>query len=109
LIDAADSVEAEQRYLTTIDREFSAINSDRHYVLGNHCVDTLKKEEFLGWVGQEKSYYSFDRSGVHFVVLDACFRSDGKPYGRKNSVWTDANIPAAEIDWLEADLKSTKT
>jgi alkaline phosphatase len=107
LIDAADSVETEQRYLKTINRDFSAICKDRHYVLGNHCVDTLKKEEFLGGVEQEKSYYSFDRGGFHFVVLDSCFRSDGEPYGRKNSQWTDANIPAAEIEWLEADLEPT--
>lgn len=107
LIDAADSVDVEQKYLKTINREFSAIGKNRHYVLGNHCVDTLKKEEFLGGVEQEKSYYSFDRGGFHFVVLDSCFRSDGKPYGRKNFKWTDANIPAAEIEWLEADLKAT--
>ncbi len=107
LIDAADSVKTELRYLKTIDGEFSTICQDRHYVLGNHCVDTLKKEEFLGSVGQEESYYSFDRGGYHFVVLDSCFRSDGQPYGRKNSVWTDANIPPAELEWLEADLKAT--
>ena len=53
LIDAADSVETEQRYLKTINREFSAISKDRHYVLGNHCVDTLTKAEFLGGVEQE--------------------------------------------------------
>jgi hypothetical protein len=105
LIDAADSVDVEQEYLRTINRPFSAICKDRHYVLGNHCVDTLKKEEFLGGVEQEKSYYSFDRSGFHFVVLDSCFRSDGEPYGRKNFQWTDANIPAAELEWLEADLQ----
>lgn len=107
LIDAAETVETEQRYLATINRQFSAISADRHYVLGNHCVDTLTKEEFLGGVGQEKSYYSFDRDGFHFVVLDACFRSDGQPYQRKNFHWTDSNIPAAEIDWLTADLKAT--
>jgi alkaline phosphatase len=107
LIDAADSVEAEQRYLKRIDREFAAISKDRHYVLGNHCVDTLRKGEFLDAVGQKESYYSFDRGEVHFVVLDACFRSDGTPYGRKNFKWTDANVPAAELDWLKADLKGT--
>ncbi len=106
LIDAADAVETEQRYLQTINREFSAICKDRHYVLGNHCVDTLTKEEFLGSVGQQASYYSFDRSGFHFIVLDACFRSDGTPYGRKNSHWTDANIPPAELEWLAEDLKA---
>ncbi len=75
-------------------------------MLGNHCVETLKKEEFLAEVTQERSYYSFDRGGVHFVVLDSCFRSDGVPYGRNNSHWTDANIPTAEVEWLEADLKA---
>ncbi|MBI1314093.1 alkaline phosphatase [bacterium] len=107
LIDAADSVDVEQRYLKTVNREFSAICRDRHYVLGNHCVDTLKKDEFLGSVEQQKSYYSFDRGGFHFIVLDSCFRSDGEPYGRKNFHWTDTSIPAAELEWLEADLKAS--
>ena len=107
LIDAADSVETEQRYLKTINREFSAISKDRHYVLGNHCVDTLTKDEFLGGVEQKQSYYSFDRGDFHFVVLDACFRNDGEPYGRKNSKWNDANIPDSEVEWLQADLKAT--
>lgn len=107
LIDAADSVAVEQRYLKTINGELSAICKQRHYVLGNHCVDTLKKEEFLGAVEQQQSYYSFDHEGFHFVILDACFRSDGEPYGRKNFQWTDANIPAAELEWLAADLEAS--
>jgi alkaline phosphatase len=107
LIDAADSVDTEKSYLKTINKEFAAISKDRHCVLGNHCVDTLTKPEFLGGVEQEKSYYSFDRGDFHFVVLDACFRQDGEPSGRKNSKWNDANIPAAEVEWLRADLKAT--
>lgn len=107
LIDAADSVDVEQSYLKTINRPFSAICRDRHYVLGNHCVDTLNKEEFLGGVEQAKSYYSFDRGGFHFVVLDSCFRGDGQPYGRKNFHWTDANIPTHELEWLEADVQAS--
>lgn len=107
IIDAADSVDTELHYLETINRPFSMIAEDRHYVLGNHCVDTLTKQEFLSGVGQERSYYSFDRSGIHFVVLDSCFRSDGTAYGRRNFTWTDANIPNEELQWLKADLKDT--
>lgn len=107
LIDAADSVEVELGYLDRIDRDFAAIADRRYYVLGNHCVDTLTKEEFLGRVGQQRSFDSFDAGGHHFVWLDSCFRSDGEPYGRKNSEWTDANIPAEERDWLRADLEKT--
>ena len=76
-------------------------------MLGNHCVYTLTKDEFLGGVGQRKSYYSFDVADYHFVVLDSCFRSDGTPYGRKNFQWTDPNIPPAEAEWLESDLEAT--
>jgi 3',5'-cyclic AMP phosphodiesterase CpdA len=107
LIDAADAVETELKYLKRIDKEFAPLAKDRHYVLGNHCVDTLTKHEFLDTVGQKQAHYSFDRGGVHFVVLDACFRADGKPYGRKNSKWTDSNLPADQLDWLKEDLKGT--
>jgi alkaline phosphatase len=70
-------------------------------------VYTLNKREFLDVVEQPKSYYSFDVDEFHFIVLDSCFRSDGMPYGRKNFEWTDPNIPAAELEWLKADLNST--
>ncbi len=107
LIDAADTVETEQRYLKTINRAFADICDQRYYVLGNHCVDMLRKDEFLGTVEQAESFFGFDQGGVRFVVLDACFRGDGQPYGRKNAHWTDANIPAAQLEWLQADLQAT--
>lgn len=107
-IDAAESVDVERRYLKTVNTAFSKICKDRHYVLGNHCVDTLTKDEFLGGVEKEKSHYSFERGGFHFVVLDSCFRKDGKPYQRRNFQWTDANIPAPELDWLKSDLKASQ-
>ncbi len=107
LIDSADSVEVELGYLDRIDREFSAISDRRYYVLGNHCVELLTKGEFLGRVGQERSFFSIDAGGWHFVVLDSCFRADGEPYGRRNSDWKDSNIPADQVEWLRADLAST--
>lgn len=108
LIDAADTVETELGYLKTINEKFASISNDRHYVLGNHCVDMLTKAEFLDGVQQKESYYSFDRGRFHFVVLDACFTKDGAPYGRKNSTWADSNIPPKEIEWLKGDLKATR-
>ena len=107
-IDAAKTVATEMQYLKRINHDFAAICPQRHYVLGNHCVYTLNKQEFLYGVEQAKSYYSFDVGEFHFVVLDSCFRSDGTPYGRRNFEWTDPNIPAAEIEWLKADLAATK-
>ncbi len=106
-VDAADSVSEALRYLERIQSEFSRLPGKKHYVLGNHCVDTLTKAEFLSGVGMEDSFLSFDESGFHFVILDACFRNDGEPYGRRNFQWTDPNIPPSQVEWLEADLRST--
>ncbi|MCS5629396.1 MAG: metallophosphoesterase, partial [Pirellulaceae bacterium] len=53
LIDAAADVKTELGYLTRITKEMANIKLAKHYVLGNHCVDTLTKKEFLDGVGQE--------------------------------------------------------
>ncbi len=106
-IDAADTLQTEKGYLRTVHRAFSKPPGPQHYVLGNHCVYSLTKGEFLGIVGQQRSFYSFDADGIHFVVLDACFRHDMQPYGRRNFQWTDANIPPAQLKWLEDDLDKT--
>lgn len=106
-VDAADDVDAEIGYLETIDAEFAKFEGDRHYVLGNHCVWSLSKEQFLDHCAARKSYYSFHRGGFHFVVLDACFRKDGVAYGAKNFEWTDTEIPPHQREWLADDLAGT--
>jgi alkaline phosphatase len=108
VIDSADSLEVEKGYVRRIAKEFAALRGQQHFVLGNHCAYSLTKPEFLEIAGQERSYYSFDLGGYHFVVLDACFRKDGQPYGRRNFEWTDSSIPAAELEWLRSDLKQTR-
>lgn len=107
-IDSAASLDDEKRHLREVQKEFSQLPGKKHHVLGNHCVHMLTKAEFLGGIRREKSYYSFDHAGQHFVVLDSCFRSDGVPYQRNNFNWTDPNIPEEQLEWLRADLKATK-
>lgn len=108
LIDSADSVDKEKVHLKRINRVFANLPGEKHYVLGNHCVHTLTKAEFLEGVGQKVSFNSFDTQGFHFVILDACFRADGTPYGRKNFEWTDTFIPDEQVEWLKADLREAK-
>jgi alkaline phosphatase len=107
LIDTVRNAETDQKHLCVIDAELQKISANRYYVLGNHCVETLTKEEFLGVVGQQESYFSFDQKGYHFVVLDANFRQDGVTYGRNSADWRDTKIPDTEIQWLKSDLSST--
>jgi len=107
VIDSAATLEEEKSFLTRIYGELKRLPGQRHCVLGNHCVESLTKAEFLEIVEQKRSFYSWDSGGYHFVILDACFRSDFAPYGRKSSTWEDANIPPEEAEWLRRDLQQT--
>ena len=103
-IDQADSVEKEIEWLKTMESHFAKLTMPRHYVLGNHCVGTLTKQEFAANTKASGGFESFEAGGVTFLILDACFREDGTPYSRKNFDWKDANVPKEELSWLEAEL-----
>jgi predicted phosphodiesterase len=105
-VDEGPTLNEEIAYVRRIEAEFAGFRGERHHVLGNHCVWTLTKNEFLRACSRPAPdpYYSFDHKGFHFVVLDACYRPDEHPYGRRNSKWTEACLPAAECDWLRRDL-----
>ena len=107
-IDAADTAEGEIEHLKKVEAEYSRLKPDRHYVLGNHCVWTLNKKQFQANCAAREPFYSFDRDAFHFIILDACFRADGAPYGARNFEWTDTEIPPIERDWLRDDLRSAK-
>lgn len=100
-------------HLRHIEEIFSQFDGPRYHVLGNHDMDSLSKAQFLSCIqnsGQTsaKAYYSFDIAGLHGVVLDGNYRSDGVDYDHNNYDWTDSNIPQAQLDWLKQDLASTK-
>ena len=110
---SAPNVATELGWLKTIEAEWAKINAPRHYVLGNHCVFSLTKEEFFANTAARPAPYSFDApfigatGAIHFIVLDACFTSAGLPYGRRNFDWRDSNLPAAQLDWLASDLEKS--
>lgn len=106
LIDARPepTPESELRFLAQINAVYAGLRASRHYVLGNHCVYSLTKPEFLRTVHRPRSFYSFDRNGYHVLVLDACYRVDGVDYGRRNFDYRDTEIPAPERNWLQDDL-----
>lgn len=103
-IDQADAVDLEIEWLKTMEARFARLSMPRHYVLRNHCVDTVTKQEFTAHTKAAGSFERFESGGITFLSLDSCFRSDGTPYSRKNFDWKDANLPASELAWLEEEL-----
>ncbi len=107
LIDSAPSKDEELGYLHRIRDTYQGFKGDRHFVLGNHCLAALTKEEFLANCGAriKQSYYSFDHGPFHFVVLDGNFNKDGSPYAAGKFNWTDTWIHPPQQEWLAKDLK----
>jgi len=109
LIDAGQTPQEELRYLKAIEAVYATAGCDRHYVLGNHCVEALTKPVFREHTATRDAPYVFDRGGVAFVVLDACFDVLLEPYGGRKADWSDANVPPVQLDWLRETLASTGT
>jgi hypothetical protein len=106
-------------YLRTIEKVFRGFEGERCHVLGNHDIDSLSKRQFVeatreGSAGGRlepstmDTYYTFERKGLQFVVLDGDFRSDGTAYDHGNYEWADASVPAAELAWLDRQLSGAR-
>ena len=111
LKDRGETAARSLEYLDAVEREFAAFAGPRYHVLGNHDHDNLSKEEFLAHVANAdqsaaRAYYAFERGGVKFVVLDACYRPDGKPYCRGDFDWRETAIPDEQVEFLKAELAS---
>jgi 3',5'-cyclic AMP phosphodiesterase CpdA len=91
-------------------RAFEAFRGPRYHVLGNHDLDLARnKREILDVWGADKSFYSFDRGGFHFVVLDCNFvrDRDGKCIDWSPNHKYEGRISPEQITWLKDDLEKT--
>ncbi len=106
LIDKAEEWKTELGYLLAMRQVFEEYEGERHYVIGNHDVATLTKDEFLVHCGIDgaRPYYSFERAGVHFAVLDGNCHADGSDFNAGDFAWDEAWVSEAQIEWLRRDL-----
>ena len=73
--------------------------------IGNHDILGLKQDTGKAWAveqfGLEGKYFSFDRAGWHFIVLDSTTPLETGGY--------TARLDEDQFKWLENDLKDTPT
>jgi hypothetical protein len=104
--------------LGEIEKLFTSFGPHFH-VLGNHEFDNLSREFVLRSIDntgipQGQTYYSWDKGGVHFVVIDADYTPENghRPYDMNTSAdsfwtWKDTFVPPQELNWLKKDLAAT--
>jgi len=90
-------------------REFLVIwnnfPGDKHHVLGNHEMDGgFSREESIRFLGSPAKYYSFDKNGFHFIILDG---NDVNPSPDKVRGYPRF-IGDEQRKWLVNDLRSTR-
>lgn len=103
--------------LMEVESIIQSFNGPKYHVLGNHEFDNVSRADLLSYlentsVPQGKTYYSFNRNGIHCVVLDADYTNKEPHYpfdlqDAQNPFWNwkDAWIPQEQLDWLKADLE----
>ncbi|GAA3582223.1 metallophosphoesterase family protein [Snuella lapsa] len=82
---------------------WNAYKGDKYHVLGNHDMRDhgFTREQTMTWWDMNERYYSFDKKGVHFIVLDG---NDPNP-----KPWSgyDRYIGEEQKNWLIQDLQNT--
>lgn len=74
----------------------------RYHVLGNHDMDGgFARRQTVAYYGMPERYYSFDRDGVHFIVLDGNDRGGKRPgyacfIGEEQAQWLADELARTE-------------
>ena len=112
LVDHVDDRTKETECLSQVASVLSEFRGECHSVLGNHDITCFTKQTIRSLLGgYQDSFYSFDRPGCHFVVLDSNYHQDGADYTPDTMPehWADSWISAAQLDWLRQDLATSKS
>ena len=97
-------------------RRYNEFRIPTYHVIGNHEQDGTFHEETLEAYRLKRGYYSFDKGGFRFVVLDPNYfcnepgkfihHSKGNYFNR--SIISKINwIPPEQLEWLRATLDSS--
>ncbi|MFC0181817.1 metallophosphoesterase family protein [Pseudarcicella hirudinis] len=118
IINSGDAImEAHGRTHTSADRQWNLYNevlkSENALpvisCVGNHDIWCEKetavsfndgKKWAMDQLKLDKPYYSFDRNGWHFIMLDSV-------QSRPDGSWYTSNLDEAQMDWLKKDLRNT--
>ncbi|MGV8096620.1 MAG: metallophosphoesterase family protein [Mangrovibacterium sp.] len=102
IIELGDFAQASEKF-DAYYKLWDSFPGDKYHVIGNHEMDGgHSREEAIAYRNMERSYYSFDKKGFHFIVLDGNDKKDENAKGYKQF------IGPSQIEWFKNDLADTK-
>jgi len=82
---------------------FNRFKNDKYFMLGNHDRDNgVTWEQSIKYFGMPAPYYSFDKNGFHFIVLN------GNEFADTTQNGYPRNISDKQLNWLKNDLIKTE-
>lgn len=86
---------------------FDRTNIKKYWVLGNHDLRSLTKDQWQETMGVDYLNKSFEVGDYKIIILDSNFNKNDEDVYPKNS-YTRGKVSQKEIVWLEQELKNTK-
>jgi predicted phosphodiesterase len=81
---------------------WNSFPGDKYHVIGNHEMDGgFTREKTMAFLKLEKSYYSFNKKGFHFIVLDGNDKKNPEAKGYKQFIGEE------QLSWFRNDLAGT--
>lgn len=122
VVDGRGTVDASREDLETVLGVLGELPFPVRHVLGNHCF-SVPRDELLPRLGLPSAWYSFERAGWRFVVLDSldesvCAWPQGSEHWTRARAWLDAHprpetpcaydwnggVGAEQLAWLREEL-----
>ncbi len=78
---------------------WNSFPGDKYHVIGNHEMDGgTSREKAVEYRNMKSSYYSFNKNGFHFIVLDGNDKKNPEVKGYPQFIGQE------QVNWLKADL-----
>ncbi|GAB1452152.1 hypothetical protein MASR2M47_22080 [Draconibacterium sp.] len=102
IIELGDFGTPEPKYAKYFDI-WNSFPGDKYHVIGNHEMDGgTSREKAIEYRDMKSGYYSFEKNGFHFIVLDGNDKKDPEAKGYKQF------IGPQQVEWLQAELAKTE-
>jgi alkaline phosphatase len=79
-----------------------------HWVIGNHDLRSLTKEQFKEALELESLNQTFDVGDYRFVILDANYDEKNQPRSPGANTFIPGNIPPEIMEWFEIQVQTDK-
>ncbi len=88
---------------------FDQLTMPVHWVIGNHDLRGVSRDDFVTTLGADDVNYVLDQGEYYrFIFVDSNFNESGIAHTPMNGDYTPGHIPAVTVAWLEKQLQTDR-